>query len=188
MGCSCLTPEPPGTSTAPSTGRVARVPELPWWGSPRSFSRRHWRGLQEGGIELRSGMTPPKLGQGEEADARLTPGTGGPVSPGGNGAPTHCSPPPYPWTPICPGPCSGLDPAAPLLRTIRRATPAALETPGMAKIRTLRSYGNSGGRFTKCVLISGTSRKPVRPGDLEQGVLPAPWGVSGEKAPVGSPP
>lgn len=95
---------------------------------------------------------------------------------------------PCPWSPICPGPCSGLDPAAPLLRTIRRATPTALATPGMAKIRTLRSYGDSGGRFTKCVLISGTSRKPVRPGDLEQGVLPAPWGVSGERAPVGSPP
>ena len=34
-------------------------------------------------MESRSGMTPPKLGQGEEADARLAPGTGGPVSPPG---------------------------------------------------------------------------------------------------------
>lgn len=45
-------------------------------------------------------MTSPKLGQGEEADARLTPGTGGPVSPpGGNGAPTHCRPPHVPGAP-----------------------------------------------------------------------------------------
>ena len=118
---------------------------------------------------------PPKLGQGGEADARLTPDTSGRVSPGGKRG-TH--PPqttPHPWTPICPGPRSGLDPAPPLLRTIGRATPAAPETPGTAKIRTLRSHGDSGGHFTKCVLISGMSRKPVPPCDLEQGVLPAPW-------------
>ena len=39
---------------------------------------------------------PPKLGQGGEAEARLTLCTGGLVSPGGNGAPTHCRHPPIP--------------------------------------------------------------------------------------------
>ena len=37
---------------------------------------------------------PPKLGQGGDAEARLTPCTGGRVSPGGNGVPTLRRPPP----------------------------------------------------------------------------------------------
>lgn len=118
---------------------------------------------------------PPGWGkEGMPGEARLTPCTGGRVSREKRGA--HPPRPPPSLDPICPGPRSGLDPAPPLLRTIG-SDPHCSETPGMAEIQTLRSYGDPAVAHLKCILLLGTSRKPVPPCDLEQG-LAGPLGAA----------